>query len=73
MKTTVYFILACIISTGAFFAATNMHNPFPVFAVAFGIWVIFFVGWNRRLKKQAIRRSMERQFAEYMRAKNRGR
>ena len=73
MKTVVYFILTCCISTGAFFAATNMKNPFPAFIAAFGIWVLFFWGWNRRLKKNARRRDMERQFENFMRTKLRNR
>ena len=68
MKTIVYFIFTCFISTGAFFAATNMKNPFPAFIVAFGIWALFFWGWNRRSKKQAERRSREQLFENYMRS-----
>jgi hypothetical protein len=73
MKTIIYFIFTCFISTGAFFAATNMKNPWPAFAVAFGIWALFFWGWNRRIKKQADRRSRERLFENFMRAKLRNR
>ena len=69
MKTVVYFILTCFISTGAFFAAMNLKNPWPAFAVAFGIWALFFWGWNRRVRKQAAQRCRERQFQEYMRSK----
>jgi hypothetical protein len=69
MKTIIYFILTCCVSTGAFFAATNMKNPFPVFTIAFSIWVLFFWGWHRRIKRRTVRRSMERQFEDYMRAK----
>jgi membrane protein implicated in regulation of membrane protease activity len=69
MKTAIYFILACFISTGAFLAALNMKNPWPAFIVAFGSWALFFWGWNRRVKKQAERRSGERLFADYMRSK----
>ncbi|WP_183573765.1 hypothetical protein HDF18_08275 [Mucilaginibacter sp. X5P1] len=71
MKTVLYFMLTICISVGAFFAATNMNNPLPAFSLAFGIWVVFFLGWNRRLKKQAARRSMERQFEEYARRNTR--
>ncbi|HEY2583324.1 MAG TPA: hypothetical protein VGI43_16045 [Mucilaginibacter sp.] len=67
MKTAIYFIVTCIISTGALMAALNMKNPFPVFFVAFGIWSLFFWRWNRRMKKQDERRSMERKFKEFMR------
>ncbi len=68
MKTIVYFIITCCISTGAFFAATNMKNPFPAFAVAFGIWAFFFWGWNRRTKKLNDKRSREKLFENYMRS-----
>ena len=73
MKTVIYFILTCFISTGAFLAATNLKNPWPAFIVAFGIWALFFWGWNRRIKKQAERHSREQLFAEYMRSKLRQR
>ena len=68
MKTIIYFILTCFISTGAFLAATNMKNPWPAFTVAFGSWALFFWGWNRRLKKQAGRRSKERLFEDFLRS-----
>ncbi|MBS1532760.1 MAG: hypothetical protein JSU01_20830 [Bacteroidetes bacterium] len=69
----VYFNLTCFISTGAFFAASNMHNPFPAFAVAFGIWVPFLWGVSRRQRKIAERKSQERMFTNYMRSKFRNR
>jgi hypothetical protein len=69
MKTVVYFIITLLISAGFLLGALNTHNPYPLFVVAFGIWVLFFWGWRRRLKKQAERRSQEQVFAEYMRSK----
>ena len=69
MKTVIYFILSCFISTGAILAATNLKNPWPAFIVAFGIWVLFFLGWNRRMKKQSEKRFREQLFAEHMRSK----
>jgi hypothetical protein len=69
MKTTIYFIFTCFISTGAFMAALNLKNPFPAFAVAFGIWALFIWGYTRRSKKTAERRFHERMFSEHMRAK----
>lgn len=69
MKTGLYFVATCFISTFAFWGALSMQNPFPCFAVAFGIWALFFWGWNRRMKKQTERRSREQLFAEYMRSK----
>jgi hypothetical protein len=71
MKTAFYFIATCFISTFAFFGALNMKNPFPCFAVAFGIWALFIWGYNRRSKKEASRRFNERMFNEYMRANSR--
>lgn len=69
MKTLVYFILTCFISTGAFFAASNMKEPFPAFAVAFGIWIPFVIYLTRRQRRIAERKSMERMFTNYMRSK----
>ena len=65
MKTVIYFLLTTCISTGAFFAATNMKDPFPALTAAFGIWVLFFWVWHRRLKKEAAQRHLEDQFREY--------
>ncbi len=67
MKTAIFFIFTCFISTGAFMAALNLRNPFPAFAVAFGIWGLFIRFYIRRSSKQAERRHMERHFQEYMR------
>lgn len=67
MKTTIYFIITCFISTGAFMAALNLKNPFPAFAVAFGIWGLFVWGYVRRSKKAAERESRERLFQSHMR------
>ena len=67
MKTAIYFIITCFISTGALLGATNAKNPFPLFGIAFGIWALFLWGYNRRSKKQAERRNRERLFEEYMR------
>jgi hypothetical protein len=69
MKTGLYFVATCFISTFAFFGALSMKNPFPAFAVAFGIWALFLWGYARRSKKEAERRSRERLFEDYMRSK----
>lgn len=73
MKTFIYFIATCLISTFALFGALSLKNPFPCFAVAFGIWAIFLWGWSRRSKKEAARRLRERIFEEYMRSNNNSR
>ena len=73
MKTALYFIITCFISTGALLGATNAKNPFTAFAVAFGIWILFLWGYNRRSKKEAERRNRERLFEDYMREPMRNR
>jgi hypothetical protein len=67
MKTAIYFIITCFISTGALLGATNAKNPFPLFGIAFGIWALFLWGYNMRSKKNAERRNQEMFFEDYMR------
>jgi hypothetical protein len=67
MKTFLYFVFTCFVSTGALLGALNAKNPFPAFAVAFGIWALFLWGYNRRAKKRAEKNEMERMFRDYMR------
>ena len=73
MKTVIYFIITCFISTGALLGATNAKNPFPAFAIAFGIWALFLWGYNRRSKKEAEKRNRDRLFEDYMREQMRNR
>ena len=67
MKTFVYLVFTCFISTGAFLGALNAPSPFALYALGFGIWALFLWGLNRRMKKNAERRDMERNFQDYMR------
>jgi len=73
MKTFLYFVFTCLVSTGALLGALNARNPFPAFAVAFGIWALFLWGCSRRSKKEAERRSREQLFEDYMRSNLRSR
>jgi hypothetical protein len=73
MKTALYFIITCFISTGALLGALNAKNPFPEFGIAFGIWAWFVWGYNRRSKKEAERLDRERMFEEYLRQQLRNR
>ena len=68
MKTFVYLVFTCFISTGAFMGALYSKTPFLLYAVGFGIWVLFIWGLNRRMKKNAERRDRERYFNDFMRA-----
>lgn len=67
MKTAVYFLFTCFISTGALMGALYSRTPFLLYAVGFGIWALFLWGLNNRMKKNAERRDMERHFQNYMR------
>jgi hypothetical protein len=67
MKTFVYLVFPCFISTGCFMAALGSKTPMLLYAVGFGIWALFLWGLNRRMKKQAEKRVMERKFRDFMR------
>jgi len=41
MRTIILFFITCIIATFGYFAALSMKNPWPGYAVAFGVWTIF--------------------------------
>lgn len=41
MKNVFWFFITCIIATFGYFAALSMQNPWPGYAVAFGVWAIF--------------------------------
>ena len=73
MKNAFYLIATCFISTFAFFGALGAKNPFPCFAIAFGVWALFLYGYNKRSKKEAAKRFNEHMFNEYMRSKMQGR
>jgi len=71
MKTAIYFIFSCFISTGAFLAALSGKHPFALYIVGFGIWALFLWSYSTRSKKEAERRNGERLFQDYMRAQTR--
>jgi hypothetical protein len=67
MKAVIYFIITCFISTGCLFGALNAPNPFPLFAVAFGVWALFIWGCHKRLKRKAEQRNREQLFDAFLR------
>lgn len=71
MKTVVYLVFTCFISTGAFMAALGSKTPFLLYAVGFGVWGLFLWGCSRRMKKKAERREQEQQFQNFMRNQSR--
>lgn len=67
MKTFVYLVFTCFISTGAFMGALYSKTPMLLYAIGFGVWALFVWGVYRRMKKNDERRSRERQFQDHMR------
>jgi hypothetical protein len=67
MKTFVYLIFTCFVSTGAFMGALYSKTPLLLYAVGFGVWALFLWGVSRRMKKNAERRDMEQNFQNFMR------
>ncbi|MDB5117358.1 MAG: hypothetical protein JWQ79_2850 [Mucilaginibacter sp.] len=67
MKIFIYFVITCFISTGALLGALNAKNPFPSYAIGFGIWAVFLWAYNRHAKKRSEKNQMERLFRDYMR------
>lgn len=60
MKTFIYLICTCFISTGVYFATLNSHHlPYGI-AIAIGVWAWFLWGWDRRSRKAAERRAGKR-------------
>lgn len=73
MKTFVHFMLTSVISTFAFWGGlASKQNPWPGYAVAFGIWGVFLWRYHIRLKMDARRKKFEQQmFRDHMRSKPR--
>jgi len=67
MKTAIYLVLTCFISTGAFMAELNMKNPLPAFLIAFGVWAWFGWGCSRRARKSSQKKFREQMFQHHMR------
>jgi hypothetical protein len=67
MKTVIYFIGTCFISTGFYMAAISSKTPQYGILAGLGIWVLFLWGCNQRAKKAAAKRERERLFDDYLR------
>ncbi|WP_262246487.1 DUF4407 domain-containing protein [Parapedobacter soli] len=72
MKTFVYLCITSIIGSGAFLAALSMSNPWPAYAVGFGVWGLFFFGVVKRSQEAAKRRKRERLLDEWLGSQSRG-
>jgi hypothetical protein len=71
MKNFIHPIFTFMVSFFAFCGAISMKdNPWPGFAVAFGVWGLFFWRYNVRAKRNAMKKQYEEwQFREYMRSR----
>jgi hypothetical protein len=60
MKTFIYFIATCFISTGIYFASLNGKHLTIGIALAIGMWAWFLWGYDRRMRKAEERRRRNR-------------
>lgn len=70
MRTFLFFIFTCLVSTGALLGGLHAKNPFPNFAIAFGIWVLFIWVQGRRSRKLNQQARNEQAFRDHMRSKS---
>ncbi len=73
MKIFIYFCITSVFSAGALLAATTMSEPWPLFAVGFGIWILFFWWLAKHDRKAARHRERERMLDDFLRSQTRGR
>ena len=72
MKVFIFFCTTLLFSTGALLAATTMSEPWPVFAVAFGVWILFFRWLTGHGREEARRKARERMLDDFLRSQARG-
>lgn len=61
-----------MLSGGALLVALTMSKPWPLYAVGFGIWIIFFLWLSKEDRERSRRREREELFDEWLRSQNRG-
>lgn len=75
MRSFIFFVLACFITTGAFWGALFSKNLLSGYVIAFvvaGIVWSLFAAWIRHRNRQSeLRESQERLFRHYMRMQQR--
>jgi uncharacterized membrane protein YccC len=72
MRFFIFFCIAAMFSAGALLAATTMSDPWPIFAVVFIVWVLFFLWMGKDDREEARRREREDLFDEWLRSQSRG-
>lgn len=68
MKTVILFLFVTFISIACLESALGSKHPLILYVIGFGVWALFAWYCSARMKKQATRRDMERQFNDFMRA-----
>jgi hypothetical protein len=71
MKSVIFFLFTTFISIACLMSALGAPHPVLLYAIGFGIWGLFLWYCSVRMRKQAARRDMERQFNDFMRANRR--
>lgn len=73
MRTFIHLCITSFIGTGAFLAALSMTNPYPAYAVGFGVWILFFWSLSKRSREASRRKETERMFDAWLRSQRGGR
>ncbi|NHA02668.1 hypothetical protein G7092_02610 [Mucilaginibacter sp. HC2] len=60
MRTFIYFIATCFISTGIYFASLNSSHLAIGIAAAIALWAWFLWGYDSRMRKAEERRNRNR-------------
>ena len=68
MKSVIFFLFITFISIACLESALGSKHPLILYLIGFGVWALFAWYCSVRMKKQANRRDMERQFNDFMRA-----
>jgi hypothetical protein len=68
MKTVVFFLFVTFISIACLESALGSKDPLILYIIGFGVWGLFTWYCSAKMRKQAARRHMERQFNDFMRA-----
>ncbi|UZD22320.1 hypothetical protein PBT90_02585 [Algoriphagus halophytocola] len=64
MWATIKFLGTLFISFIAMIGALGAENPFPLFAVAWGIWIIFIVSLRPRREKELDKEQLIREILD---------
>lgn len=72
MRFLFFFCITVMISGGSLLVALTMSKPWPLYAVGFGIWILFFLWLSKEDRERSRRREREELFDEWLRSQNRG-